>query len=216
LFAVALGAMGARAGELDLTLLDDRGGAVRDGVVSLHAPGRTFAPAQGAAAQIDQRGLSFVGQVLAVQVGTTVTFPNSDNVRHHVYSFSPTKTFELKLYSGNHASTVQFDKPGVVTLGCNIHDWMLGYVYVVETPYFAQTDADGRATLADVPEGAYEMRIWHPRLDSPREYVSEHLELGRAAVPRRVSVLLQAAEQSNHPPPGLELGLDVRATEHAN
>jgi plastocyanin len=204
------------AAELDPRILDSQGNGVGDGVVAVYPVGKSFPPLKDTKAQIDQRGLSFVGQVLAVQTGTKVAFPNSDNVRHHVYSFSSAKTFELKLYSGNHASAVVFDKPGVVTLGCNIHDWMLGYVYVVDTPYFTKTDADGRATLTNLPEGDYELRVWHPRLSSAREFISENLTLGGSPVQRSFNILLHPAEQSNHPPEGLELGLDARAHEHAN
>ena len=104
-----------------------------------------------------------------VVVGTAVTFPNRDNIRHHVYSFSPAKRFELPLYSGTPAAPVVFDKPGAVVLGCNIHDWMLGYVYVLPTPYFARTGEDGKGRIGDVPAGAYEARVWHPRLRAEPE-----------------------------------------------
>lgn len=85
--------------------------------------------------------------MLPVYVGTRVTFPNRDNIRHHVYSFSSAKKFELPLYIGTPAAPVVFDKPGVVALGCNIHDWMLAYIYVLTTPHFAKTAADGKARL---------------------------------------------------------------------
>jgi hypothetical protein len=91
-----------------------------------------------------------------------VYFPNKDNVRHHVYSFSTAKTFELQLYSEKSAPPVLLDKPGIVVLGCNIHDWMLGYVYVSETPYFAKSKADGTAVISNLPAGEYTLRLWHP------------------------------------------------------
>lgn len=113
-------------------------------------------------AAIEQREQEFVPLVTVLQTGTAVRFPNRDPVRHHVYSFSPPKTFEIKLYTGESPSEVIFDKPGVVTLGCNIHDWMLGHVLVVDTPYFTKTDGEGNARLADLPPGEYEVRAWHP------------------------------------------------------
>jgi len=92
-----------------------------------------------------------------------VTFPNRDPILHHVYSFSPAKPFEIKLYTGKSPSEVVFDKSGVVTLGCNIHDWMVGYVVIVPTPHFGKTDATGNVRLRDLPAGAYEVRAWHPQ-----------------------------------------------------
>ena len=88
---------------------------------------------------MDQRGSQFVPHVLPVQAGTSVTFPNSDQIRHQVYSFSASKRFELPLYAGTSASPIRFDQPGIVVLGCNIHDWMIGYVVVLDTPYFGKT-----------------------------------------------------------------------------
>jgi hypothetical protein len=106
-----------------------------------------------------------------------VIFPNHDNVRHHVYSFSPAKRFELPLYAGVPAQPVVFDTPGVVVLGCNIHDWMVGYIYVSESPYFAKTRADGKAVIADLPPRNYVVRVWHPQLEG-----------GEAATKRSVDV----------------------------
>jgi hypothetical protein len=117
---------------------------------------------------MDQRELAFVPDVLVVRTGTAVEFPNSDKVRHQVYSFSGAKSFKLPLYAGRAHPPVLFDKPGVVTLGCNIHDGMIGYIYVTDSPWQAMTDAQGHANLSAVPEGAYVLRIWHPRIsDAP-------------------------------------------------
>ncbi len=114
--------------------------------------------------EVAQENKKFLPDVLAVTTGTEVLFPNHDAVRHHVYSFSPAKKFELKLYKGTPSTPVLFDQPGVVVLGCNIHDLMVGWLLVVETPYFAKTDALGRASFADVPPGSYQLRTWHPGL----------------------------------------------------
>jgi plastocyanin len=134
------------------------GAAQADAVV--YALAADAGPTRSARAEITQVDREFQPRVIVVQTGTSVSFPNRDKVRHHVYSFSAAKRFELKLYLGMDAPPVTFDRAGVVTLGCNIHDWMVGYIVVVDTPYFAVTDAAGRATL-DVPPGAYELRVWH-------------------------------------------------------
>ena len=115
--------------------------------------------------EMAQEKRQFVPGVLVVPVGTEVRFPNHDTVRHHVYLFSPAKKFELKLYSGTPSNPVLFDKSGVVTLGCNIHDQMVGWVLVVDTPYYARTpEATGKAQLDNVPPGTYTPRTWHARL----------------------------------------------------
>jgi len=123
------------------------------------------ARARGPAAKgvaIEQRGREFIPWMTVVQTGTSVDFPNNDTIRHHVYSFSGPKRFEIKLYAGKPGQPVVFDKPGQVDIGCNIHDWMEAHVLVVDTPYFARTGADGRAAIANVPAGRYRVRPWHP------------------------------------------------------
>ena len=111
--------------------------------------------------QIDKR---FDPLVTIVTTGTELHFPNRDKVRHHVYSFSAPKAFELKLYTGSPTNPVLFDKPGIVVLGCNIHDRMMAWVVVVDTPYFGRSGADGQASLRDVPPGSYHLRVWHPEM----------------------------------------------------
>ena len=113
-------------------------------------------------AEIDQRNKMFLPAVSIVQTGAAVAFPNSDNIRHQVYSFSPAKSFELKLYAAPEVGTQLFDKEGAVSLGCNIHDNMLAYVYVVATPYFAASDEKGQARIPQIPAGNYVMKTWHP------------------------------------------------------
>jgi plastocyanin len=156
----------AMAGEFSVTLLDNKGAAAGDGVVSLTPKNasRSLPPVPLAEAVMDQVDKEFVPHVLPVRTGTRVRFPNSDNIRHHVYSFSKPKIMELKLYARGESNAVVFDKPGVVVLGCNIHDWMVGYIYVVDAPYFAKSGADGKAVVTGVPSGGYEMQVWHPRL----------------------------------------------------
>jgi plastocyanin len=122
------------------------------------------APAQ-TSAQVVQRERQFRPYVLVIQTGTAVSFPNFDTVRHHVYSFSPTKTFDIKLYAGTPARPEIFDQPGVATLGCNIHDRMSAHIVVVDTPLFGKTDAQGLLRI-DVPPGHHRLLYWHPKLEA--------------------------------------------------
>ena len=108
--------------------------------------------------------IRFVPQVLVVQAGTVVAFPKNDTVSHQVYSFSPSRRFQLPLYKGKAHSPVTFDKAGLVVLGCNIHDEMVGYIDVTDSPYFAKTDADGNAEIRDLPAGSYRLDAWGPRV----------------------------------------------------
>lgn len=157
-------AMGwASADGLPVRVVDKAGKPLADAVVFLESPAARAATRPSQSAAIAQVNKQFVPQVTVVPVGSSVQFPNQDTVRHHVYSFSPAKTFELKLYAGTPANPVVFDKAGVVTLGCNIHDTMAAWVLVVETPYFGKTGADGGLTL-DAPVGSYRLRVWHPGL----------------------------------------------------
>ena len=116
---------------------------------------------------IEQRDIAFRPDVLIVPVGASVVFPNRDKVRHHVYSFSKAKKFDLKLYGREDARSVVFDQPGIVTLGCNIHDRMNGVVYVTATPFTVRVGADGRAALSGVPAGTATIRVWHPSIRAP-------------------------------------------------
>ncbi len=111
---------------------------------------------------VAQKDLTFVPFVTAVQKGSAIEFPNQDKTRHHVYSFSPAKVFELKLYAGKPEAPVIFEKVGVVALGCNIHDYMQAYVYVGNSPFLAVTNAKGVATFSELPVGEYQVKLWHP------------------------------------------------------
>jgi hypothetical protein len=122
----------------------------------------------------------FVPHVRATTVGSLVNFPNSDHVQHHVYSFSEAKTFEVPLYSGVPAEPTLFDKAGLVTLGCNIHDHMLGYILVLDTPWFAEVRG-GSGRIDGLPAGQLAIEIWHPRL------------AGQAALQRALTVTADGA-----------------------
>lgn len=128
---------------------------------------------------MDQVNLQFVPHILVVRAGTVIDFPNSDNVNHHVYSFSPTKSFELPLYKGSVYPPLTFETAGVVTLGCNIHDSMLGYILVVDTPYFAMTDGKGRATLDGLPDDRYSIRVWTPRVREEEAPIEQAVDLSK-------------------------------------
>jgi plastocyanin len=163
----------ARAGSVEAMVKDQGGKPVADAVVSLTLVGDSAPAVRPLTAVMDQVNKEFVPLMLPVMVGTPVSFPNRDNIRHHVYSFSPAKKFELPLYIGTPTAPVVFDKPGPVALGCNIHDWMVAYIYVVATPHFARTTADGKARVEGVPGGAYEARVWHPRLRGATEATTQ-------------------------------------------
>jgi plastocyanin len=153
---------------VELKLSDNKGAPIADAVVSLTPVGtavKTTPPAEPL--EIVQRGLEFNPYVTPVVVGTTIVFPNRDTVQHHVYSLSKPKKFELPLYGGETKASVIFDQPGVVAIGCNIHDWMSAYIVVLETPWFAKTGANGVASISNVPAGRYRAEVWHPRLKEP-------------------------------------------------
>ncbi len=142
---------------------DAAGRPLSDAVVAVEVNGQPAQAGPRASAEMSQRQRQFQPYVLIVQTGTAVSFPNFDTVRHHVYSFSDTKRFEIKLYAGTPARPEVFDKPGIATLGCNIHDRMGAHIVVVDTPIFAKSDASGLVTL-DLPPGEHLLRYWHPRL----------------------------------------------------
>ena len=150
------------AADIIANVVDDSGAAIAHTVVYADPKSGT-APALGAEkAIVDQVDKLFTPFVSAVRVGTRVIFPNRDNIKHHVYSFSRPKQFELPLYAGRAAPPVLFDKEGEIVMGCNIHDWMMAHVLVVKTPYFSVTDKNGQAHLNNLPSGDYTVRVWHP------------------------------------------------------
>lgn len=157
----------AMAASVSVLVQDKAGRPLQDAIVfleSAEASRARLASKPPPGIEIQQISRQFEPRVTVVQQGTSVQFPNRDNVRHHVYSFSPAKNFELKLYSGTPANPVVFDKPGIAVLGCNIHDHMVAWVVVVDTPYYGKSAATGRVTLQQVPPGAYRLRVWHADL----------------------------------------------------
>ncbi len=179
------------AAPLEVTVTDAAGKPLANAVVYADSPQAHAAVKPAAGIEIAQQGKQFVPQVTIVPVGSAVNFPNRDAVRHHVYSFSPVKPFEIKLYVGTPASPVVFDRPGIAVLGCNIHDSMVAWVVVVDTPYYGQTGADGRLTLPNVPAGSYALRAWHASLPTGSQPLEQALTVGTA--PAQASVRLAAA-----------------------
>ena len=155
----------AFAATLTLKLTDQDGAAVDDAVIYITTIDGRHQASMPQTVDVDQVNEMFVPHVRATTVGSLVNFPNSDHVRHHVYSFSEAKTFEVPLYSGVPAEPTLFDKAGLVTLGCNIHDHMLGYILVLDTPWFAEVRG-GSGAIRDLPAGELAIEIWHPRLAS--------------------------------------------------
>jgi plastocyanin len=184
--ACAFGVAPASAATLTVTLATAAGHAVRDAVVLLEPTAVRLPVKPMPVQQIAQRSKQFAPQVTVITVGTPVAFPNFDTVRHHVYSFSPVKTFELKLYAGTPHDPIVFDKPGIATLGCNIHDQMIAWVVVADTPFHAQTGADGKATFNDVPAGSYRVQLWHPDLPENAPPLTQALDVGASDLERRL------------------------------
>jgi plastocyanin len=149
---------------------------------------------------IEQVDREFVPYVSVIQAGTQVEFPNRDPIQHHVYSFSPAKSFEIKLYTGRSPGVILFDKPGVITIGCNIHDWMIAYLLVVATPHFAKVDAAGNARLRDLRPGAYEVRAWHPQQRAAPASVNATLESAASAASAGFNIDVEARKPRYKPP----------------
>jgi plastocyanin len=170
----------AEAGSILATVKDGHGTLVSDAVVYAK-PNKPVVSLEKKQAVIEQRDKQFVPYVTAIQVGTPVTFPNRDSVRHDVYSLSPAKKFELPLYAGVPAEPVTFDKEGFVTLGCSIHDWMVAYIAVLPTPYFQVTGKDGRTVLENLPAGQYTVQVWQPLLKGAPETFAQHVDLAEGS-----------------------------------
>jgi plastocyanin len=176
----------AGAASLQVQLQDQQGQPLANTVLSLQGP--QGGEARPMPAVMDQVQKQFLPAVLAVRSGTQVSFPNRDDIRHQVYSFSPAKRFELRLYKGTPSAPVLFDKPGVVVLGCNIHDWMVGYIYITDDPWFAVSDEAGKLHIDGLPAGRYQVTLWHPQM---------------------VDLLPQAGADIDVPAAGLQLSLPV-------
>ena len=159
----------AQAAPFTVTAFKRDGKALPGAVVMVEAESSAVPAPQPVHATMDQVDLAFVPDVLVVPLNSTVQFPNSDAVSHQVYSFSSARRFQLPLYRGKPYPPVSFDQPGIITLGCNIHDNMLAYIVVTRANYFGRTDASGKWTLPNLPAGKFRVRLWHPLLNETAE-----------------------------------------------
>jgi plastocyanin len=200
LLAIALYGGPGHAATLRVRVETTRGAPLADSVVYL-TPAVSVARSVLPPAKIDQVHKTFVPRASVVQVGTAISFPNSDNIRHSIYSFSAPKIFTLKLYSGTPSSPVVFDKTGVVVLGCNIHDQMVAWVLVIDTPYVIHSDADGYAILSNLPAGDYVLRAWHEPLAEEAAGEALHLDASAMATQTiRLDVDAQPAKMAGMDP----------------
>jgi len=187
------GAAAAPAVPLEVRAIDRAGQPLAQAVVTLESPAARAAVRPVRGLEMEQIDRQFVPPVRVVPLGSELRFPNRDRVRHHVYSISPTKTFDLKLFVGNEANPVLFDRAGVAVVGCNIHDEMIGWVVVVATPWHAVTGDDGRARL-DAPAAVYRLQVWHPDLPVGAPAVAQVLTLRDAMGPVTMTLPLGAAQ----------------------
>jgi plastocyanin len=193
-FGALIAAGAVQAADLTVTVRDASNRPVADAVVTVDAAGR--APAAGRFT-ISQRDMQFVPEVLVVPVGSTVAFGNLDPFRHHVYSFSPAKRFELKLFGEGQTRPVVFDKKGLVAIGCNIHDQMQGFIHVVDTPFAGKTDSSGRVTIRGLPGGTHKVTVWHAQLRAPANQLFFNVDAARTPT-LNVPVRLRRAAPMSH------------------
>lgn len=121
---------------------------------------------------IDQKNLIFNPHVLPVLVGTTVEYPNNDNVMHNVFSPSKTKKFNLGTYGGGVVREMTFDKPGIVTILCNVHTEMSAFIVILKNPYFTLTGPEGEFTINNIPPGTYTIKTWHEKLKEQKQEIT--------------------------------------------
>jgi plastocyanin len=201
LSALLAAALPAVAATLVVRVQTPDGHALPGAVVTVHpleGPPRHATPVR---AVMDQVNRSFAPDLLVIPAGSTVEFPNSDSVSHQIYSFSPAKRFQLPLYRGKPYPPVHFDQPGVITLGCNIHDEMLAYLLVTDAAWYGRTNTGG-SFAADVPRGRYRVALWHPRLRDEETDLARELTVGegdRAELTLRLSRSLQPEPLADRP-----------------
>jgi plastocyanin len=186
------------AAPLSVRIVDASGRPVRDAVVTLYPSGSAaHAPRAAARFVITQQKLAFHPFLTIIPVGADVSFPNLDPTKHHVYSFSAAKKFELKLFAKDQSRTVHFDKAGVVALGCNIHDQMSAFIVVTDSAWTARSDARGMVVFADAPKAPGRLTVWHPYLRAAGS------ELQQAVVPTQRSASFQVRLRA--PPPAMQM-----------
>ncbi len=188
----------AVAGSVSIAVDDSNGRPAANAVVELVADGHAELPASHVAAEavIDQRHETFLPLVSLVRKGGHVLFTNNDTTMHQVYSFSSIKQFAFEIDQGKRSEAIVFDKPGVASIGCNIHDQMITYVYVADSPFAAMTDARGNVQFEGVPNGAYHAVVWHPQLVPGKPAPSQAVAVAAAPVTMSVEIPLLAAAAS--------------------
>lgn len=187
----------AQGADLIVEVIDPQGRGAAD-VVIVVMP-ETLPPRSNATATIDQIRKAFVPQISVIRTGTAVIFPNGDPIAHQVYSFSPAKRFDLPLYRGRPYPPVVFDQAGIVILGCNIHDQMIGYVYVTESPHFGKTDSHGRLTIRDLPMERVRVKAWNPHLSSQPPEQTVDMRSTNARLSFRLEQLPRAPRKTTDP-----------------
>jgi plastocyanin len=178
----------ASAASLKVSVVDSQGNPLPDAVVLLEPATGRLPVKPMAQVDIAQTHRQFNPQLTVITTGTPVNFPNFDSVRHQVYSFSPIKSFELKLYTGVPNAPVVFDKPGVAVLGCNIHDGMAAWVVVVDTPHHARTPASGEVRLDGIAAGAYRLRAWHANVPEGTSPAPQNITLNHGDLTARIQL----------------------------
>ncbi len=201
---LAMHPVSAHGADVTVTVQSASGAPVEDVALVLEAvtPAAPVRRREKLTARMEQRERRFKPELLVVQTGTLVDFPNNDTVSHQVYSFSPARKFQLSLYRGSVHPPIEFDTAGLVVLGCNIHDDMVGYVLVTNSPYYGKTDAHGVARVSGVPAGAYRLRGWSPRIADAPASLERPVEVGDAAEQRLAFLLAKPLLAAPTPRPG--------------
>ncbi len=178
--------------QLRVQVVDQRGIPVREAVVEIHVPGGSEVPIRFSwRMAMAQRDQAFIPGTLVVARGSSVAFPNLDNVRHSIYSFSKAARFSIDLYGRDQTRKQSFPIAGAVALGCNIHDNMRGYIRVVDTPHAAKTDSNGYVTHSGLPSGSVTVIVWHPQVRAPNGELTRTVRLGAGSDTLKLPIILR-------------------------
>ncbi len=214
-FLVALLLSSACTATIRTSVYDESGMPVRDAVIfatAVRSGGVTEAvvtdtAGQGRRTSIDVVGLQFKPKLLPVQIGTAISFCNRNTVQHQIYSISSAKQFRLTLDKGTCSSALLFDKPGTVVMGSALDDRIVGYIYVVDTEWFATTGADGSAELPGLPQGTYDLRVWHPAMKRRPEALTRRVSAAAGGTGARFQLYLRSLPvPGSQPTPTLPAG----------
>ncbi len=173
----------AQAAQVTVKVSADNSQPLADMVVYLTpVAGIENLPVNQAQVVVGQQEKKFSPYVTVVQKGQQITFENADDITHHIYSVSGKNSFDFKIQAGQSLQSSPMASAEEVAMGCNIHDWMSGYLLVVDTPYFAKTDINGQAAVDINNAGEYVLSVWHPQLDEPNNIVEQRIliELDKA------------------------------------